>query len=153
MFVLFGESALTAFRVQRLLDQCQQSNLDVSGAHTSFLYLLDSEPTAAMKVRLQQLLGVVDTAFFAADFIVAPRLGTISPWSSKATDILRNCGVECDRIERAIGWQLEGEVNHRDKTLQALVHDRMTESVFDSCLLYTSPSPRDATLSRMPSSA
>ena len=132
MFVLCGDSALSAFRVQQLLDRCRQSKLDVSGVHTSYLYLLDSEPTAAMKGRLQNLLGVGDTASFAADFVVAPRLGTISPWSSKATDILRNCGVECDRIERAIGWQLEGEVNHRDKTLQALVHDRMTESVFDS---------------------
>ena len=130
MFVLFGDSALSAFRVQQLLDKCQQSNFDVSGLRASFLYLLQSEPADELKARVLKLLGASDNAPFAADFIVAPRPGTISPWSSKATDILRNCGVDCERIERAIIWQVTGDVSHQQKNLQALLHDRMTESVF-----------------------
>ena len=133
---------------------------------------------------------------------VVPRLGTISPWSSKATDIAHICGLEkVRRIERGLRYSLSiDEAALTDEALmtaiRALLHDRMTESVLDEagdsaglfeerqpaelatvdvmgggidalneadrelglalsqdCLLYTSPSPRDATLSRMPSSA
>lgn len=131
MFVLLGDSALSAFRIQRLLDKCQQSNLDVSELRTSYLYLLDSMPADEVLPKLKHLLGVADAEPFKPDFIVAPRVGTISPWSSKATDILRNCGVECGRIERAIGWQVTGQIHRLNDDLSVLLHDRMTESVFD----------------------
>jgi phosphoribosylformylglycinamidine synthase len=70
-------------------------------------------------------------AVLSASFIVSPRVGTISPWSSKATDIVHNCGLtQIKRIERAIAWQVQGALTDvQMQTLQALVHDRMTESV------------------------
>jgi phosphoribosylformylglycinamidine synthase len=132
MLVLFGDSALSAFRIQRLLDKCRSDSLDVTGLRTSYLYLIDAVAKGDLHDRVHGLLGASAKATFAADAIVAPRLGTISPWSSKATDILRNCGIDCERIERAVMWQIEGTVNPQDPQLLALLHDRMTESVFST---------------------
>lgn len=132
MLVLFGDSALSAFRIQRLLDKCRLSNLDVSGLRASYLYVVDAVPEGDSQDRLHRLLGATAEANFTADVIVAPRLGTISPWSSKATDILHNCGIECERVERAVMWQVDGAVSPGDPQLLALLHDRMTESVFNT---------------------
>ncbi|MEN9725993.1 MAG: hypothetical protein RL434_359, partial [Pseudomonadota bacterium] len=61
---------------------------------------------------------------------VAPRLGTLSPWASKATDIAHNCGLgEILRIERAVLWELDGIRNEDWDEVTPLLHDRMTESV------------------------
>src|SRR3970282_1438891 len=66
-------------------------------------------------------------------FLVVPRLGTISPWSSKATDIARNCGLTgIRRIERGIAYHVSsGASNSADgrARIAPLLHDRMTESV------------------------
>jgi len=66
--------------------------------------------------------------------IVTPRFVTISPWSSKATDIARNCGFTCvDRIERVTVIGVDGLTADQDlRPLDALIHDRMTEIVVDS---------------------
>jgi len=69
MFVLFGDSALSAFRVQRLVDTCQKSNFDVRGLRTSYIYLLDAKPANAMISRLAKLLSATEEAPFAADII------------------------------------------------------------------------------------
>jgi len=65
-------------------------------------------------------------------FLVVPRLGTISPWASKATDIAKNTGLsEIKRLERGIAYYMRGEISDR-KAVAALLHDRMVETVFDS---------------------
>src|SRR6187200_3360917 len=70
-------------------------------------------------------------------FVVVPRPGTISPWSSKATNIAANCGLDAiTRIERGIGFRVtteEGAVLSNDDraAIAPLLHDRMTETVFD----------------------
>ena len=58
--------------------------------------------------------------------VVVPRLGTISPWSSKATDIVASCGLDfVDRVERGIRWWIDPW----DELWLPLIHDRMTETV------------------------
>ena len=65
--------------------------------------------------------------------LVIPRAGTISPWSSKATDIVRNCGFHpVRRVERGTLWVIAGANGINDGTLEAL-HDRMTERVLLLC--------------------
>ncbi len=80
--------------------------------------------------RLKDLLGIPDhlpPAPAGTLYLVTPRLGTISPWASKATDIARNCGFAgVRRIERGIAYHAQGKVD------VARLHDRMTESVLDS---------------------
>jgi phosphoribosylformylglycinamidine synthase len=61
---------------------------------------------------------------------VVPRLGTVSPWSSKATDIARSCGLaRVRRIERGVAWWLPGTTA---EAAADLLHDRMTESLLRS---------------------
>jgi phosphoribosylformylglycinamidine synthase len=65
------------------------------------------------------------------ELCVVPRVGTISPWSSKATDIAHNCGLsDVRRIERGIVWTIAGKVDD-EKALRGALHDRMTESVLE----------------------
>ena len=72
----------------------------------------------------------------ALSALVVPRLGTISPWASKATDIAKNCGIEAvRRIERGTLYRVYAEKALSDAekdAVQALLHDRMTESVVDA---------------------
>ncbi|MBF4264232.1 hypothetical protein, partial [Vibrio anguillarum] len=66
--------------------------------------------------------------------LVTPRPGTISPWSSKATDIAHNCGlVDVKRLERGTAYYIESEVAlsaEQINTIQTIIHDRMMEVVF-----------------------
>ncbi|TAN52589.1 MAG: phosphoribosylformylglycinamidine synthase, partial [Betaproteobacteria bacterium] len=84
----------------------------------------------------------------AARFLVVPRIGTISPWSSKASDIARNCGLaRVRRIERGTLFLLEGEVAPAARAaLAARLHDRMTETVLarleDAAQLFRHVAPR-----------
>ena len=71
--------------------------------------------------------------------IVAPRFGTISPWSSKATDIAHNCGFSTvERIERVTLFGIDGLTEGDDtRALDALIHDRMVETVVGSLDRFT----------------
>ena len=130
MLVLFGDSALSTFRMDAFLEKCRDQNLAVSNAETRTVYLIDQNPGADNTQRLCDLLGAATDTDFTADLVVAPRAGTVSPWASKATDIATNCGLTgVHRIERAVAWRFEG-INAADQPkLQPLVHDRMTEMV------------------------
>ena len=130
--VLPGPSALTAFEAARLASTLRSLDPGVSAIEASYLYLLllreGAEP-AINSARLAELLGD-GTALPPGPCIwIAPRLGTQSPWSSKATDILHNTGFQAiQRIERARVLRVHGASDVR--TLAASLHDRMTESVF-----------------------
>jgi phosphoribosylformylglycinamidine synthase len=68
---------------------------------------------------------------FGRRLLVVPRLGTVSPWSSKATDIAHSCGLaRVKRIERGILYVIVGEVAD-EAALRRAIHDRMTESILD----------------------
>ncbi|WP_162874577.1 hypothetical protein, partial [Pseudomonas viridiflava] len=66
-------------------------------------------------------------------FLVLPRFGTISPWSGKASDIARNCGLaKIQRIERGIAFYVEGQFSDADaQSIADSLHDRMTQLVLD----------------------
>lgn len=66
-------------------------------------------------------------------YTIVPRLGTISPWSSKATEIFSLCGLDCvARVERGVRWWLESDTRQSCATALPLLFDRMTESVVDA---------------------
>ena len=143
--ILEGGNALSAFRIQQLLPQLQALCPDITGLQGQFLHLVTSEQSlSAQQVGvLLQLLTYGDPASsdqratYALQMIVSPRLGTVSPWASKATDIAHNCGLSVRRIERLVEYTLhfksasglnaltaEGKLQLAD-----LLHDRMTESL------------------------
>src|SRR5690606_19172710 len=98
MLILPGSNALSAFRTQRLLTQLQAVDSAIAGVSARYLHLIDaSAPLAdADQRRLDGMLTYGDPFKGSEDgesFVVIPRLGTISPWASKATDIAHNCGL------------------------------------------------------------
>ncbi len=143
---LEGGNALSTFRIQQLLPKLQAVNDKISHVSARFVHLAASEiaPDAALNAKLQSLLTygepaqAADVKSNSVQIIVAPRLGTVSPWASKASDIAHNCGLAVKRIERLTEYtitlknSLLGKASLSAEQLQAVVallHDRMTESV------------------------
>ncbi|MEI2770204.1 MAG: phosphoribosylformylglycinamidine synthase [Candidatus Competibacter sp.] len=133
-----GSPALSPFRLEKLLAALRQRVPVITAVHAEFAHFLDGMLSVYDREVLDRLLryGPATPPRDASSgpvFLVIPRPGTISPWSSKATDIARNCGLRrVRRIERGIAYYLE---SHRPLTdgelteLKPLLHDRMTETV------------------------
>ena len=135
---LRGTRALSDFRVEKLLQKAAALGLPAAQLSSEFWYFAASDaPLAADDAA--KLEALVDAQSVAAPevsdglnlFLVTPRLGTVSPWASKATDIAHNCGLsQITRIERGMAVWVSGRLNDDEKRAWAsLLHDRMTESV------------------------
>ena len=146
---LEGGNALSSFRAQQLLTELVSIHPKITGIAARFVHLVatDAAPTPALQERLQALLTYGDPYEGPADgaaLVVTPRLGTISPWASKATDIARNCGLGVFRVERITEYRIAFKTGllsnvlgsapelsaEQTARIAALLHDRMTESVF-----------------------
>ena len=138
LLTLEGGSALSDFRARALLSRLQSVAPRIDGVHGRFVHIVASvepltEESAATVTRLftygQPYAG--PTAELGTLVVVTPRLGTISPWSSKATDIARNCGVDIARVERITEYVLTGPALSEAEWAAAagVLHDRMTEAV------------------------
>ena len=133
-----GDNALSGFRIRHLLPRLQSIHPGVQGLLARHVHLVASdEPlSATAKEGLSQLLGpaMAWAEGNASDLVVSPRMGTVSPWASKATDIARNCGFAVHRIERVTQYQfvLDGGIALNADQIRQLgepLHDRMTESL------------------------
>jgi hypothetical protein len=144
-----GGNALSSFKTRQLLPQLQAISDRITGLSGHFVHLaaFDGHPDAATLARVAELMTYGEPALAQANgpatvtVVVSPRLGTVSPWASKATDIAHNCGLVVRRLERVTEFQLTlktqllGKASLTDAQLTAvaaLLHDRMTESVFAS---------------------
>jgi phosphoribosylformylglycinamidine synthase len=133
-----GARALSDFRLAKLLAELKKALPAVRGAAAEFWHFVeaDRELGADEKSLLERLLryGTPPAGDPAGEpFVVVPRLGTISPWSSKATDIARNCGLAgVRRIERGILFSVSAKEKIDRERIGTLLHDRMTESVLAS---------------------
>ncbi|MBH98529.1 MAG: phosphoribosylformylglycinamidine synthase [Rhodospirillaceae bacterium] len=138
MLQLAGPSAETPFRLKKLVSQLKASSEAVDTLSVSFLHFIsEATPlTVSQKQVLKALLtyGSLNEPIQGdQEVIVIPRIGTISPWSSKATDIAQNCGLPIRRIERGRVYALKLKKSLKERELNSiisLIHDRMTESVF-----------------------
>ncbi len=135
-----GGPAFSAFKSQGLLSQLQAVCPDIQSFTAHHIYLLATEQPlkSSDQQRMAQLLDapISAAAALAAGIscVVSPRMGTVSPWASKATDIARNCGFTLRRLERLTEFHLLGVQPSLSapvtSALHALLHDRMTESVW-----------------------
>lgn len=140
MIILRGSPALSSFREQKLLSDFNQASLPVKGVYAEYVHVVDleSELSPEEKTTLEKLLTYGPSREAREPegtlFVVAPRPGTISPWSSKATDIAHICGLSgVKRVERAIAYYVDFNGGVTDgvlKAVKAKIHDRMTEKVF-----------------------
>ena len=162
MQVMFGASALSSFNNSKLLKilQSKISSIDVIDA--SYVHLLDT--TQALNEEQVDIVssllsyGTAHSSSIADDVaadmtlerIVTPRPGTISPWSSKATDIILNCGLtSIRRVERAIQFKIAVTKKLSGAQLlelDSLLHDRMTQTVMGdiaaSVVLFRTAQPK-----------
>jgi phosphoribosylformylglycinamidine synthase len=144
MTTLAGGNALSTFRAQQLQPALEAIHPRISGIAARFVHLVatDAAPTPPELERLAALLTYGDPYAGPGDgtvLIVTPRLGTLSPWASKATDIARNCGLAIRRVERTTEYRISLKAGLLGKApeltaeqlgqVAALLHDRMTESV------------------------
>jgi len=130
---LRGPRALSEFRLAKLVASLQKIDPGVRSVAAEHRHFVESasELSAAERSRLERLLSYGTPAEDAKGdlYLVVPRIGTLSPWSSKATDIARNCGLaKVKRIERGTAYTISGA----GKDLSAALHDRMTETVLRS---------------------
>ncbi|RRZ90946.1 phosphoribosylformylglycinamidine synthase [Erwinia sp. 198] len=138
MEILRGSPALSAFRINKLLARFQDAHLPVSDIYAEYVHFADvSTPLdEAEKARLQRLLkygpSLAEHTPEGRLLLVTPRPGTISPWSSKATDIAHNCDLpQVTRLERGLAFYIKAPqlTEAQWAQLGALLHDRMMEVV------------------------
>jgi phosphoribosylformylglycinamidine synthase len=140
MIIIPGAPALSAFRQRKLLVSLKQAVPTITNVKAEYLHFADiSQPlsnkeTDTLKALMQY--GPMEQAVSASGqlLLVAPRPGTISPWSSKATDIAHNCGLQdVQRIERGTAYYIDSSEPFSEQQLNevsSLLHDRMVETVF-----------------------
>ncbi|TYK66497.1 phosphoribosylformylglycinamidine synthase [Colwellia echini] len=154
---LRGAPALSDFRVKKLIAQCEELQLPVNDIYAEFAHFahLSTELSASEENVLAKLLTYGPTIEehqpSGLFLLVTPRPGTISPWSSKSTDIAHNCGLaNVVRLERGIAYYItlqNGAVltTEQEVQLNTLLHDRMMESIFNdfdqASLLFASSEP------------
>lgn len=155
--VVEGGRALSDFRAAALLARVQAVVPQVTGIDARFVHWVSSaeELTPQDRATLESLLtygepwagssegaGVLPGTHSTL-VVVAPRLGTVSPWASKATDIAHSCALDLHRVERVVEYSLHGPALDDEQWAAAagVLHDRMTETVLlrreDAALLAT----------------
>ncbi|GAB1100661.1 MAG: phosphoribosylformylglycinamidine synthase [Shewanella algae] len=141
MEIIRGAPALSAFRVQKLMQACEAAQLPVKQIYAEYVHLaylseaLNPDDQAQLSKILTYGPAIESHEPQGTLLFVTPRPGTISPWSSKATDIAQNCGLkQVKRLERGLAYYVESDAlsSEQLKSLKALLHDRMMEVVLDS---------------------
>ncbi|WP_447593421.1 phosphoribosylformylglycinamidine synthase [Aquipseudomonas campi] len=137
MLILRGAPALSAFRHGKLLEQLTAKVPAVTGLYAEFAHFADvtgvlstdEEHVLARLLKYGPSVPVQEPS--GRLFLTIPRFGTISPWSSKASDIARNCGLaKIQRLERGIAYYVAGELSEADvQAAASVLHDRMTQLV------------------------
>jgi phosphoribosylformylglycinamidine synthase len=139
MLILRGAPALSAFRHGKLLEQLTSKVPAVTGLYAEFAHFADvtgvlsadEEQVLARLLKYGPSVPVQEPS--GRLLLTIPRFGTISPWSSKASDIARNCGLaKIQRIERGIAYYVAGELDEAQmQQVAGLLHDRMTQLVLN----------------------
>lgn len=143
MLILHGKAALSSFRIEKLLHKLRADVPDIYAIGSQFMHFVDTKqkPDDQQMMVLERILmygaSEEQAEYSGEDFLVVPRIGTISPWASKASDIAHNCGLtDISRIERGILYTLT--MNHgislsdaQREWIAESLHDRMIETVLD----------------------
>lgn len=158
MLILRGAPALSSFRIEKLRVKLQSIEPSVTAVSAHFVHFADlrADLTESEMVVLQRLLQygpqAADSALEGQLVLVTPRPGTISPWSSKATDIAHNCGLtQIQRLERGVVYHIQADALSEAQfaAIQSALHDRMTEVVFGDLqaaeVLFGSAEPKPLT--------
>lgn len=150
MFIVAGAVAHSTFKKTQLLSRLSSLS-SIQSIESQWVYLFDQALSDDALQAAEQLLNdgasytLKHTASDEVQILVTPRVGTISPWSSKASDIFKNCNTPIHRIERGILYTIQGVSTLSDE-VKHLLHDRMTETLFnqidDASALFQETAPK-----------
>ncbi len=150
MFIVAGAAAHSSFKKAQLLTRLSSIS-SVQSFDSQWVYLFDQALNEQQHQSALQLLNdgesfeLRQSASDEIQILVTPRVGTISPWSSKATDIFKNCNTPVHRLERGLLFTLKG-VSELSNEVKQVLHDRMTETVFaqidDAKALFSETAPK-----------
>jgi phosphoribosylformylglycinamidine synthase len=144
MLQLRGSQALSTHRVNKLLSALRNACPEIQRIQAVFMHFIDTERESSsseldtLKTLLTYGTPATPENQHSSILVVTPRLGTISPWSSKATDIAHNCGlVHIRRIERGVVYYIDKQqgdslTDEETAALSPFIHDRMTEQLLFS---------------------
>ncbi|HWA14533.1 MAG TPA: phosphoribosylformylglycinamidine synthase [Burkholderiales bacterium] len=145
LLTLRGRNALSDFRLRKLSQTLHETTPAVAAISADYWHFIAlRRPLSGQERGVLEKLLVYGPASRPVEeggelLLVVPRIGTISPWSSKATDIAHSCGLDAvERIERGVAYHVVPRkgtkaLASRDRAaLLPLIHDRMTEAVLDS---------------------
>ncbi len=130
-FIFKGKQSFSSSKLDQIKHQFSNSNKINAKISSNEIYLVQSKSEKINHEGLQDILAAKENAA-EFTFYVGPRLGTISPWSSKTEDIIRNVGFDnIERVERLYGFYLEcdSEINALDLSM---FYDRMTQSIYNN---------------------
>ena len=151
--MLRGPAALSPFRIQKLNDAMRAAGIEVGEIRAEFVHFVSAvRPLDAQELSTLDLLltyGEGQSVSFAPSVVIIPRCGTVSPWSSKATNIAHNCGLGAiARIERGTAYAIGGFSGFsaaQQKLVEGFLHDPMTEEPrapgFESRTLFDTQAP------------
>jgi phosphoribosylformylglycinamidine synthase len=157
MLVLRGAPALSEFRLQKLAVRLREQIGEAIDVYAEYVHFaeLSAELAGHQRDLLERLLrygpNLPSHPPMGRLILIVPRPGTISPWSSKATDIARNCGLESiKRLERGTAYYMTGATGSLDAATMdraaAILHDRMTQvalfDLTDAAQLFAQTEPR-----------
>lgn len=153
MLILKGATALSDSRKAKLLTELAGIESRIEDIDAQFVYFVETISPISDAEQQQKLAAILEgqavelSQLNANQLLVIPRIGTISPWSSKATEILQRCGLdEVERVERGVLYQC-AQSTEISSILDSHLHDRMTESVvrdltdLDQMFSHASPRP------------
>ena len=137
---LKGQQGLSEFRLKALIELIKRDFPDINSINCEdFFFCSLSEESKELRIQTEDRLSkilkaqVVKKELEADQFILIPRIGTISPWSSKATDILSNAGLKpLKRIEKGLCFSLDTQSDLKEKSIIEIgqkIYDRMTQAV------------------------
>ena len=131
MILLLGTDAFSPFRMDAIKDAIAKADPKASNIKidAKWVYAIDADKVDAGDLERASTLLNASGNLDKADFFVFPRKGTISPWSSKATDIFRNCSLcSIRRVERGVRYCISGA---KIGAWAGVLYDKMTEGVYD----------------------
>ena len=144
-FIFKGSQSFSSSKLDQIKHKFNKINEIDADIYSNEIYLVQAE---ASNINIDSIQDILSASELNEDytFYVGPRLGTISPWSSKTEDIIKNVGIKnVSRVERLFGFKINADIDHAKNDF-SMFYDRMTQSIYkkqeDFQDLFVSDEPR-----------
>ena len=144
-FIFKGSQSFSSSKLDQVKHKFNKINENDADIFSNEIYLVQTEIS---DINIGPLQDILTAEVLNEDytFYVGPRLGTISPWSSKTEDIIKNVGIKnVSRVERLFGFKINTDIDHAKNDF-SMFYDRMTQSIYktqeDFQDLFVSDEPR-----------